>query len=140
MAHISSGYYNADTKNSIMNTCTVCILENAKFQWKKIARSEQSSHTPGGSHQRLQHFQRKDKMVKDFIILNQVVSEKTLMKNVHMCYPSFTYYRCILITGVFCFLQTTVACVSIIRNFPSNIVINAFFFHHQRKKSRNVVF
>ena len=30
------------------------------------------------------HFQRKDKIVEDFIILNQVVSEKTLMKNVHM--------------------------------------------------------
>ena len=45
-----------------------------------IARSEQSSHTPGGSHQRLKHFQRKDKIVKYFIILNQVVSEKTLMK------------------------------------------------------------
>ena len=29
---------------------------------------------------------RVDKIVKDFIILNQVVSEKTLMKNVHMCY------------------------------------------------------
>ena len=28
----------------------------------------------------------RDKIVKDFIILNQVVSEKTLMKNVHMCY------------------------------------------------------
>ena len=35
--------------------------------------------------QRLKHFQRKDKIVKDFIILNQVVSEKTLMKNVHIC-------------------------------------------------------
>ena len=33
MAHISLGYYNADTKNIIVNTCTVCILENAKFQW-----------------------------------------------------------------------------------------------------------
>ena len=55
-----------------------------------IARSEQSSHTPGGSHQRLQHFQRKDKIVKDFIILNQVVSEKTWMKNVHMCYIRVT--------------------------------------------------
>ena len=52
---------------------------------KNIARSEQSSHTPGGSHQRLKHFQRKDKIFKDFIILDQVVSEKTLMKNVHMC-------------------------------------------------------
>ena len=31
-------------------------------------------------------FREKTKMVKDFIILNQVVSEKTLMKNVHMCY------------------------------------------------------
>ena len=50
-----------------------------------IARSEQSSHTPGGSHQRLKHFQRKDKIVKDFTIPNQVVSEKTLIKNVHTC-------------------------------------------------------
>ena len=55
-----------------------------------IARSEQSSHTPGGSHQRLKHFQRKDKIIKDLIILNQVVSEKTLMKNVHMCYIRVT--------------------------------------------------
>ena len=53
---------------------------------ENIARSEQSSHTPGGSHQRLYHFQRRDKIVKDFTILNQVVSEKTLMKNVHMFY------------------------------------------------------
>ena len=29
-------------------------------------------------------------MVKDFIILNQVVSEKTLMKNVYMCYIRVT--------------------------------------------------
>ena len=55
-----------------------------------IARSEQSSHTPGSSHQRLKHFLRKDKVVKDFIILNQVVSEKTLMKNVHMCHIRMT--------------------------------------------------
>ena len=33
---------------------------------------------------------REDKIVKDFIILNQVVSEKTLMKNVHMCYIRVT--------------------------------------------------
>ena len=45
-----------------------------------IARSEQSSHTPGGSHQRMKHFQRKDKIVKDFIILNQVISEKIFDK------------------------------------------------------------
>ena len=45
-----------------------------------IARSEQSLHTPGGSHQRLEHIQRKDKIVKDFIILNQIVSKKTLIK------------------------------------------------------------
>ena len=32
----------------------------------------------------------KDKIVKDFIILNQVVSEKTLMKNVHMCHIRMT--------------------------------------------------
>ena len=25
-------------------------------------------------------------MVKDFMVLSQAVSEKTLMKNVHMCY------------------------------------------------------
>ena len=42
-----------------------------------IARSERSSHTPDSSHQRLLHYQRKDKIVKDFIILNKVVSEKT---------------------------------------------------------------
>ena len=29
-------------------------------------------------------------MVKDFKILNHVVSEKTLMKNVHMCYIRVT--------------------------------------------------
>ena len=34
MAQISLGYYNSDTKNIIVNTCTVCILENAKFQRK----------------------------------------------------------------------------------------------------------
>ena len=28
--------------------------------------------------------------MKDFIILNRVVSEKTLMKNVHMCYIRVT--------------------------------------------------
>ena len=33
---------------------------------------------------------REDKIVKDFIILNQVVSEKTLMKKVHMCYIRVT--------------------------------------------------
>ena len=55
-----------------------------------IARSELSSHTSCGSHQRLQHFQRKDKIVKDFKILNEVVSEKTLMKNVYMCYIGVT--------------------------------------------------
>ena len=35
-------------------------------------------------------FREKDKIVKDFIILNQVVSEKTLMKHVHMCYIRVT--------------------------------------------------
>ena len=34
IAHTSWGCYNANTKNIIVNTCTVCILENAKFQWK----------------------------------------------------------------------------------------------------------
>ena len=38
----------------------------------------------------LVHFQRKNKIVKDFINLNQVVSVKTLMKNVHMCYIRVT--------------------------------------------------
>ena len=33
---------------------------------------------------------REEKIVKDFIILNQVVSEKTLMKNVHLCYIGVT--------------------------------------------------
>ena len=55
-----------------------------------IARSEQSSHTPGCSHQGLKHFQRKDKIIKDFIILNQVESEKTFMKTVHMCHIRMT--------------------------------------------------
>ena len=35
-------------------------------------------------------FREKTKLSKDFIILNQVVSEKTLMKNVHMCYIGVT--------------------------------------------------
>ena len=34
MTQISFGYYNADTKNIIVNTCTVCIRENTKLQWK----------------------------------------------------------------------------------------------------------
>ena len=34
MAQILLGYFNADTKNIIVNTCIVCLLENAKFQWK----------------------------------------------------------------------------------------------------------
>ena len=55
-----------------------------------IARSEQSSHAQGGSHQRLQHFQRKDKIVKYFIILNQVVAEKTFIMNTHMFYIGVT--------------------------------------------------
>ena len=50
-------------------------------------------------------------------------------------YPLFTNYRCILITGVFRSLQMTVACDIIIRNFPLNIVCNAFFSLHQRKKA-----
>ena len=33
----------------------------------------------------------------------------------------------------------TVVCDIIIRNFPLNIVYNALFSHHQRKKSKNVV-
>ena len=66
-------------------------VDNRRFDsYNKIARSEQSSYTPGSSHQRLSHFQRKDKIVKYFIILNQVVSEKTLMKNVHKCYIRVT--------------------------------------------------
>ena len=50
-------------------------------------------------------------------------------------YPLCTKYRCILITGVFRFLQTTVACDIIMRNFPLNIVHNAFFSLHQRNKA-----
>ena len=65
----------------------LCHVQSAD---KNIARSEQSSRIPSGSHHRLKHFQRIDKIVKDFIILNQVVSEKTLMKNVHMCYIGVT--------------------------------------------------
>ena len=38
----------------------------------------------------MKFFQRKDKIVKVLIILNQVVCEKTLMKNVHMCYIRVT--------------------------------------------------
>ena len=34
IAHISWGCHDAITKNIIVNTCTVCILEKAKFQWK----------------------------------------------------------------------------------------------------------
>ena len=33
MTQISRGCYNADTENIIVNTCTICILENAKLQW-----------------------------------------------------------------------------------------------------------
>ena len=32
MAKIARGYYNADTNDIIVNTCSVCKLENAKFQ------------------------------------------------------------------------------------------------------------
>ena len=35
-------------------------------------------------------FREETKIVKDFTILNQVVSEKTLMKNVRMCYRGVT--------------------------------------------------
>ena len=35
-------------------------------------------------------FREKTKLSKDFIILNQVVSEKTLMENVNMCYIRVT--------------------------------------------------
>ena len=45
-------------------------------------------------------------------------------------YPSFTNYRCILITGVFRFPQITIVWVIITWNFPPNIVYNTFFFHH----------
>ena len=34
MAQISRGYYNADTTNIIVNTCTVCLLEIANFSGK----------------------------------------------------------------------------------------------------------
>ena len=50
-------------------------------------------------------------------------------------YSSFTYYRCILITGAFHFPQMTVVCVIIIRNFPPIIVYTAFVSLHQRKKA-----
>ena len=50
-------------------------------------------------------------------------------------YPLFTNYWCILITGVFRFLKMTVVCDIIIRNFPLNIVYNAFISLHQRKKT-----
>ena len=54
------------------------------------ARSEQSSHTPAVAIRGCNTFREKTKLSKDFIILNQVVSEKTLMKNVHMCYIGVT--------------------------------------------------
>ena len=57
---------------------------------KNVARSEQSSHTPAVAIRGCNTFRDKDKIVKDFIILNQVVAEKTLMKNVHMCYMGVT--------------------------------------------------
>ena len=78
---VLSGRYHIISNASLVNNCII-ILD--------IARSEQSSHTPGGSNQRLKHFQGKDKILKDFIILNQVVCEQTLMKNVHMCYIEAT--------------------------------------------------
>ena len=31
---LHEGYYGSDTKTIIVNTCTVCILENSKFQLK----------------------------------------------------------------------------------------------------------
>ena len=44
MAKISWGWYNADMKNTIVNTCTECILETASFQWKHLrVRSLSSS-------------------------------------------------------------------------------------------------
>ena len=60
-----------------------------------------------------------------------------MMSAFYVCciYPLFTNYRCILITGVFCFLQMTVTCDIIIRHFPLNIVCNAFFSLHQRKNA-----
>ena len=36
------------------------------------------------------NFSEKDKIVKDFIILNEVVTEKTLIYNVYMCYIGVT--------------------------------------------------
>ena len=80
-------------KRNVIITLTGSIADTAGYYISHFllkTRSERSSHTPGGSHQRLKHFQRKDKIVKDFIILNQVVTEKTLMKNVHMCYIRVT--------------------------------------------------
>ena len=54
--------------------------------------------------------------------------------------PLFTKYRCILITGVLRFLQMTVACDIIIRNFPLNIVYNTSFSLHQKKKKQKCRF
>ena len=48
------------------------------------------AHIPPGAAIRGCNTFREKKIVKDFIILNQVVSEKTLMKNVHMCYIGVT--------------------------------------------------
>ena len=61
---------------------------------KNIARSKQSSHTPSAeaikgckcNREKIQNFEN----IKDFIFLNQVVADKTLMKNVHMCYTGVT--------------------------------------------------
>ena len=66
------GKSSADELNNLQNVITPVAVNHIL----NIARSEQSSHNitpPGGSHQRLYNFQRKDK-IKDFIIINQVVS------------------------------------------------------------------
>ena len=53
---------------------TKCIGE------RNIARSEQSSHTPAVATRGCNTFREKTKLLKDFIILNQVAAEKTLIK------------------------------------------------------------
>ena len=62
------------------------LLSNKKLN---IARSEQSSYTPAVAIRGCNTVREKTKL-KDFIILNQVVYEKTFMKNLHRCYTGVT--------------------------------------------------
>ena len=41
-----------------------CTVKMNNYIEKKIAKSEQGSHTPDGSHQRFLHFQKKTKSLK----------------------------------------------------------------------------